>query len=98
MFCPQCCGVPLDLSSLSLEGVAVLNIPSMHGGSNLWGETKKADAKGLTSQAEPEVIIDPEILKVASQGMPPTTKCVIFSVSEKKKNSSVTFKRSFIHY
>lgn len=43
----------------------------MHGGSNLWGDTKKADTKGLTSQAEPEVIIDPEILKVTSQGMPP---------------------------
>lgn len=65
----QCCGIPLDLSSLSLEGVAVLNIPSMHGGSNLWGETKKADTKGLTSQAEPEVITDPEVLKVTSQGM-----------------------------
>lgn len=70
MLHPQCCGVPLDLSGLSLEGVAVLNIPSMHGGSNLWGETKKADSKGPTSQAEPEVITDPEILKVASQGMP----------------------------
>lgn len=53
---------------MSLEGVAVLNIPSMHGGSNLWGETKKADTKGLTSQPEPDVIIDPEILKVTSQG------------------------------
>lgn len=65
----QCCGTPMDLSGLSLEGVAVLNIPSMHGGSNLWGETKKGDAKGLTSQEEPEVIVDPEILKVTSQGI-----------------------------
>ncbi|XP_056896596.1 diacylglycerol kinase, alpha a isoform X2 [Takifugu flavidus] len=65
----ECCGVPLDLSSLSLEGVAVLNIPSMHGGSNLWGETKRADTKGGTSQAEPDVITDPEILKVTSQDL-----------------------------
>ena len=40
----------------------------MHGGSNLWGETKKGDAKGLASQEEPEVIVDPEILKMTSQG------------------------------
>uniref|UniRef100_A0A8C4HLC7 Diacylglycerol kinase n=1 Tax=Dicentrarchus labrax TaxID=13489 RepID=A0A8C4HLC7_DICLA len=65
----ECCGTPLDLSGVSLEGVAVLNIPSMHGGSNLWGETKKGDTKGLTSQEEPEVIIDPEILKVTSQDL-----------------------------
>lgn len=65
----QCCGTPLDLSGLSLEGVAVLNIPSMHGGSNLWGETKKADTKGLPSMEEPEVIVDPEILKASSQGI-----------------------------
>lgn len=65
----ECCGTPLDLSGLSLEGVAVLNIPSMHGGSNLWGETKKGDSKGLTSQEEAEVIIDPEILKVTSQDL-----------------------------
>uniref|UniRef100_A0A8D3E4C0 Diacylglycerol kinase n=1 Tax=Scophthalmus maximus TaxID=52904 RepID=A0A8D3E4C0_SCOMX len=64
-----CCGTPLDLSGLSLEGVAVLNIPSMHGGSNLWGETKKGDAKGAASPKEPEVIVDPEILKVASQDL-----------------------------
>uniref|UniRef100_A0AAQ4PQ73 Diacylglycerol kinase n=1 Tax=Gasterosteus aculeatus aculeatus TaxID=481459 RepID=A0AAQ4PQ73_GASAC len=65
----ECCGTPLDLSSLSLEGVAVLNIPSMHGGSNLWGETKKCEAKGMTSQEEPDVIVDPEILKVTSQDL-----------------------------
>lgn len=41
----------------------------MHGGSNLWGETKKGDTKGLASQEEPEVIVDPEILKVTSQGI-----------------------------
>uniref|UniRef100_A0A8C6U503 Diacylglycerol kinase n=1 Tax=Neogobius melanostomus TaxID=47308 RepID=A0A8C6U503_9GOBI len=64
---PQCCGAPLDLSSLSLEGVALLNIPSMHGGSNLWGETKKVDTK--SSAEEPEVITDPEVLKVTSQDL-----------------------------
>uniref|UniRef100_A0A667YWN3 Diacylglycerol kinase n=1 Tax=Myripristis murdjan TaxID=586833 RepID=A0A667YWN3_9TELE len=66
---PQCCGTPLDLSGVSLEGVAVLNIPSMHGGSNLWGETKKADTRGVSSQEEPEVIVDPEILKVTTQDL-----------------------------
>lgn len=61
----QCCGVQLDLSNLSLEGIAVLNIPSMHGGSNLWGEAKKSDRGG---QDLPEVIVDPEELKVSPQG------------------------------
>lgn len=65
----ECCGTPLDLSGVSLEGVAILNIPSMHGGSNLWGETKKVDTKGLTAQEEPEVIVNPEILKVTSQDL-----------------------------
>ncbi|XP_006794133.1 diacylglycerol kinase, alpha a [Neolamprologus brichardi] len=65
----ECCGTALDLSGVSLEGVAILNIPSMHGGSNLWGETKKVDTKGLTAQEEPEVIVNPEILKVTSQDL-----------------------------
>uniref|UniRef100_A0A672NFY6 Diacylglycerol kinase n=1 Tax=Sinocyclocheilus grahami TaxID=75366 RepID=A0A672NFY6_SINGR len=62
----ECCGTQLDLSNLSLEGIAVLNIPSMHGGSNLWGEAKKSDR---AEQDLPEVIVDPEVLKVSPQDM-----------------------------
>lgn len=65
----QCSGTQLNLSGLSMEGVAVLNIPSMHGGSNLWGEAKKSESKEFMSQELPEVIVDPDALKVSSQGM-----------------------------
>ncbi|TKS71488.1 Diacylglycerol kinase alpha [Collichthys lucidus] len=60
-----CCGKSLDLSGMSLEGIAVLNIPSMHGGSNLWGESKKPD--GVQEAEQSEVITDPELLKTISQ-------------------------------
>ncbi|XP_053171794.1 diacylglycerol kinase, alpha b [Scomber japonicus] len=62
----ECCGRNVDLSSVSLEGIAVLNIPSMHGGSNLWGESKKPDS---VAEADCEVITDRELLKTISQSM-----------------------------
>ncbi|XP_059185238.1 diacylglycerol kinase, alpha b [Centropristis striata] len=61
----ECCGKYIDLSNISLEGIAVLNIPSMHGGSNLWGESRKPD--GVPEVEHSEVITDPELLKTVSQ-------------------------------
>uniref|UniRef100_A0AAQ4S9X9 Diacylglycerol kinase n=1 Tax=Gasterosteus aculeatus aculeatus TaxID=481459 RepID=A0AAQ4S9X9_GASAC len=57
----------VDLSSMSLEGIAVLNIPSMHGGSNLWGESKKPNSGPGVEHSE--IITDPELLKTISQDM-----------------------------
>uniref|UniRef100_A0A674KDA2 Diacylglycerol kinase n=1 Tax=Terrapene triunguis TaxID=2587831 RepID=A0A674KDA2_9SAUR len=66
----ECCGQPLDLSG-ALSGVAVLNIPSMHGGSNLWGETKKplGEARKVGGGSQPEAVTDPEMLKTCVQDL-----------------------------
>ena len=39
----QCDDTPLALPQL--EGIAVVNIPSVYGGANLWGETDKKKAR-----------------------------------------------------
>ncbi|XP_078001867.1 diacylglycerol kinase alpha isoform X3 [Phascolarctos cinereus] len=68
----EICGTPLKLSDLSLEGIAVLNIPSMHGGSNLWGDKKRPtkDTQDLDmASVTPEAITNPEALKTCVQDL-----------------------------
>ncbi|KAK2511794.1 hypothetical protein Q9233_016724 [Columba guinea] len=59
----ECCGTPVALSA-ALAGLAVLNIPSTHGGSNLWGDTKRVPGG---ARSPPGAITDAETLKTCVQ-------------------------------
>ena len=42
----QCDGYPLNLSDgPTLQGITFLNIPSTHGGTNMWGDSKARSTK-----------------------------------------------------
>ena len=47
----QCDGVPLNLAEgPQLQGITFLNIPSTHGGTNMWGDSKARRRRSSASK------------------------------------------------
>lgn len=65
--CVQCDGVPMSLPSL--QGLAVLNIPSYAGGINFWGGTKEDN---VSSSIKPN--FTSELITLLSRGQFSSTK------------------------
>ncbi|XP_072496484.1 diacylglycerol kinase gamma isoform X4 [Notamacropus eugenii] len=68
----ECDGITLDLKGTLLEGIAVLNIPSAYGGTNLWGEEKRQRrfpllGKKSSGKFRRGTITDPKELKFCIQ-------------------------------
>ena len=69
----------LDLSAgPSLEGIAIVNIPSIYGGANLWGETDKKKRRSRGDSVSSD-------LSVAVQGKR-TLLIVLPSIQAQQRN------------
>uniref|UniRef100_A0A4X2JUT1 Diacylglycerol kinase n=1 Tax=Vombatus ursinus TaxID=29139 RepID=A0A4X2JUT1_VOMUR len=68
----ECDGITLDLKGTLLESIAILNIPSAYGGTNLWGEDKRQRRVSLlekksSGNSRRATITDPKELKFCIQ-------------------------------
>ena len=62
----QCDGVPLNLSEgPTLQGITFLNIPSTHGGTNMWGDSK-ARSTSRKKKKEKALSVNREMSSVSS--------------------------------
>lgn len=103
-----CDGVRLDLNGISLQGIALLNIPYTHGGSNLWGENlsqkrirRSTSSNGPFKKMKKLRSADKEMstqsfnsvdLSIAIQGMIYCLNCHTMN----GRNSLVSFRGSFL--
>ena len=65
----QCDGVPLNISEgPTLQGITFLNIPSTHGGTNMWGDSK-ARATSRKKRKEKMLLANREMSSVSSSSL-----------------------------